>query len=133
MGVKRYKSCLVKALDQYFLVRCAKCKGKGIQPGWNEKSCTACEGAGEQRLDVPGKWNRDDVGLFKCGKCRGSGITPGRNEKTCTTCYGAGALVGLFPRVSCNTCDGSGVKPGWYVKPCDQCSGTGSLWTGEIL
>ena len=70
------------------LVACAKCGGKGADPGSGFEKCTTCDGQGEIR-----EQRRTFFGTFsqvkQCVKCHGSGEVP---KKPCAACKGAGRI-----------------------------------------
>ncbi len=69
---------------------CATCKGQGGDPSAGTKTCEACNGRGEVRVE-----RRTFFGNFarveKCEKCHGVGKTP---NKVCPTCKGHGRISG---------------------------------------
>jgi molecular chaperone DnaJ len=77
---------VVKTLRFRTFVQCAKCSGKGAEPGSGFDKCAACDGQGEVR-----EQRRTFFGSFSqvrmCTKCHGSGQIP---KKPCSTCKGAG-------------------------------------------
>ncbi|HVN26748.1 MAG TPA: molecular chaperone DnaJ [Candidatus Paceibacterota bacterium] len=67
-------------------VQCAKCSGKGAEPGSAFEQCSTCAGQGEireQRRTFFGSFSQVKV----CEKCHGSGEVP---KKPCSVCKGAG-------------------------------------------
>lgn len=79
---------LVKNIKLRTLVECAKCKGKGAEPGSGFEKCTTCDGRGEIREE-----KRSFFGSFSqvrtCSKCHGTGEIP---KKACNTCKGSGRV-----------------------------------------
>jgi len=69
-------------------VQCAKCSGKGAEPGSAFEKCSVCAGQGEVR-----EQRRTFFGSFSqvkaCGTCHGSGEVP---TKPCSTCKGVGRV-----------------------------------------
>lgn len=131
MKIERYTKIVIESQPDYYLVKCGKCDGGGIQPTKNRTSCSACDGVGKQKVEIPTSWDCD-VGLAKCNFCGASGIQPTKNRTTCNVCEGVGALVKCFPRVSCGKCDGGGIKPTKNRTPCDVCKGAGSVWIDNV-
>jgi molecular chaperone DnaJ len=81
---------LTKNLKLRTLVECAKCKGKGAEPGSSFEKCATCDGRGEIR-----EQKRTFFGSFSqvrtCSKCHGTGEIP---KKACSVCKGAGRVEG---------------------------------------
>ncbi len=79
---------VAKTLRIRTLAQCAKCAGKGAEPGSGFEKCSTCDGQGEIR-----EQKRTFFGSFSqvktCTKCHGSGEIP---KKPCTTCKGAGRI-----------------------------------------
>ncbi len=70
------------------LVQCAKCGGKGAEPGSALEQCSTCGGQGEireQRHTFFGNVSQ----VKTCVKCHGMGEIP---KKPCTACKGAGRV-----------------------------------------
>jgi molecular chaperone DnaJ len=70
------------------LVQCAKCSGKGAEPGSTLEKCATCDGQGEireQRHTFFGNISQ----VKTCAKCHGSGEIP---KKPCAMCRGAGRV-----------------------------------------
>lgn len=79
---------VVKTLRYRTFVRCAKCEGKGAEPGSGFEKCAVCDGHGqvrEQRRTFFGSFSQ----VRACEKCHGSGEVP---KKPCSTCKGAGRI-----------------------------------------
>jgi molecular chaperone DnaJ len=77
---------IVKTLKIRTFVTCAKCSGKGAEPGSGFEKCSTCDGQGEireQRKTFFGSFSQVKV----CTKCHGSGEVP---KKPCAVCKGAG-------------------------------------------
>lgn len=75
-----------KTLRLRTFVQCAKCSGKGAEPGSTFDKCATCDGQGEireQRRTFFGSFSQVKV----CSKCFGSGQIP---KKPCSVCRGAG-------------------------------------------
>lgn len=78
----------VKTLRFRTFVQCAKCGGKGAEPGSGFEKCAVCDGQGqvrEQRRTFFGSFSQ----VRTCAKCHGTGQVP---KKPCTTCKGAGRI-----------------------------------------
>jgi len=77
---------IAKKIKIRTLVQCAKCSGKGAEPGSGFDKCSVCDGQGEIR-----EQRRTFFGSFSqvktCAKCHGSGEIP---KKPCSVCKGAG-------------------------------------------
>jgi len=71
-------------------VVCARCEGKGAEPGTKIKECFSCRGTGQVQ-----KVKRTFLGAFTqwttCPECQGEGQKP---EKPCNVCKGEGRLRG---------------------------------------
>ena len=67
---------------------CETCHGSGAKPGTQPKSCTQCNGTGQQKTS-----RRTAFGMFTqvttCNKCKGKGTII---EDYCPTCRGAGRV-----------------------------------------
>jgi len=69
-------------------VKCAKCDGKGAEPGTGFEKCATCDGQGqvrEQRRTFFGNFSQ----VKTCAKCHGTGEVP---KKPCSVCKGAGRV-----------------------------------------
>jgi molecular chaperone DnaJ len=78
----------VKAVRLKTLVQCAKCAGKGAEPGSSFEKCATCDGQGqirEQRRTFFGSFSQ----VKTCSKCHGAGEIP---KKPCLVCHGAGRV-----------------------------------------
>ncbi len=78
----------VKTVRLKTFVHCAKCAGKGAEPGSGFEKCSTCDGQGEireQRRTFFGSFSQVKI----CTKCHGTGEVP---KKPCTTCKGAGRI-----------------------------------------
>jgi molecular chaperone DnaJ len=78
----------VKSVRLKTFVHCAKCDGKGAEPGSGFEKCSTCDGQGqirEQRRTFFGSFSQ----VKTCAKCHGSGEVP---KKPCSTCKGAGRV-----------------------------------------
>lgn len=73
-------------LDKYDV--CEHCTGSGAEPGSGAKTCPACHGSGQVRVE-----RQTMFGVFAqtgvCERCEGTGKVP---EKPCTKCKGAGRI-----------------------------------------
>jgi molecular chaperone DnaJ len=78
----------VKTIRLKTFIQCAKCTGKGAEPGSGFEKCSTCDGRGEIR-----EQRRTFFGTFSqvkaCTKCHGSGEVP---KKPCAVCRGAGRV-----------------------------------------
>ncbi len=80
---------VVRTLRYRTLTQCAKCGGKGAEPGSGFEKCAVCDGHGqvrEQRRTFFGSFSQ----VRACTKCHGSGEIP---KKPCAVCKGAGRIV----------------------------------------
>jgi molecular chaperone DnaJ len=78
----------VKTVRLKTFVRCAKCDGKGAEPGSGFEKCSVCDGQGqvrEQRRTFFGSFSQ----VKACEKCHGSGEVP---KKPCSVCRGVGRV-----------------------------------------
>lgn len=78
----------IKTVRLKTFVQCAKCDGKGAEPGSSFDKCSTCDGQGqvrEQRRTFFGSFSQ----VKMCAKCHGTGEVP---KKPCTTCKGAGRV-----------------------------------------
>ncbi|HUC31731.1 MAG TPA: molecular chaperone DnaJ [Candidatus Paceibacterota bacterium] len=78
----------IKTVRLKTFVHCAKCGGKGAEPGSSFEKCATCDGQGqirEQRRTFFGSFSQ----VKTCTKCHGSGEVP---KKPCSTCKGAGRV-----------------------------------------
>ncbi len=79
---------VTKTLRLRTFIQCAKCSGKGAEPGSTFEKCSTCDGQGEIR-----EQRRTFFGSFSqvklCTKCHGSGQIP---KKPCAVCRGAGRI-----------------------------------------
>jgi molecular chaperone DnaJ len=78
----------VKTVRLKTFVHCAKCGGKGAEPGSGFEKCSTCDGQGqvrEQRRTFFGSFSQ----VKTCVKCHGAGEVP---KKPCSACHGAGRV-----------------------------------------
>jgi len=78
----------VKTVRLKTFVHCAKCGGKGAEPGSGFEKCSTCDGQGqvrEQRHTFFGSFSQ----VKTCAKCHGAGEIP---KKPCSACRGAGRV-----------------------------------------
>jgi molecular chaperone DnaJ len=78
----------IKTVRLKTFVHCAKCGGKGAEPGSGFEKCSTCDGQGqvrEQRRTFFGSFSQ----VKTCAKCHGSGEVP---KKPCSVCKGAGRV-----------------------------------------
>ena len=71
-------------------ISCARCSGKGAEPGSKIKECFSCRGSGkvqEVRKTILGSYTR----IVVCPECRGEGNVA---EKACNVCKGEGRIKG---------------------------------------
>ena len=128
--IEKYTTVVIQDLEMGWIVKCAKCNGTGIEPGYNEKNCTSCGGIGKRKLLLPKDADLSlNWGPVFCGHCQGTGIEPGYNERSCICCGGRGVQVGAFPRVKCGKCNGRGIESGYNEKVCTGkgCNGRGTV------
>lgn len=79
---------IMKTVRLKTLVACAKCDGKGAEPGSGFEKCSTCDGQGqvrEQRRTFFGSFSQ----VKACTKCHGTGEVP---KKPCSACKGAGRV-----------------------------------------
>ncbi|HUC01648.1 MAG TPA: molecular chaperone DnaJ [Candidatus Paceibacterota bacterium] len=79
---------IMKTVRLKTLVKCAKCDGKGAEPGSGFEKCSTCDGQGqirEQRRTFFGSFSQ----VKTCAKCHGTGEVP---QKPCSVCKGAGRV-----------------------------------------
>jgi molecular chaperone DnaJ len=79
----------VKTVRLKTFVQCAKCGGKGAEPGSGFEKCSTCDGQGqvrEQRRTMFGNFSQ----VKACAKCHGTGEVP---KKPCGACRGAGRVM----------------------------------------
>jgi molecular chaperone DnaJ len=65
---------------------CDHCKGKTVEPGYEMKTCSTCDGAG-QTVRVMRTVLGNIQQAARCDACKGTGKIP---EKVCTVCRGSG-------------------------------------------
>jgi molecular chaperone DnaJ len=78
----------VKTVRLKTFVHCAKCGGKGAEPGSGFEKCSTCDGQGqvrEQRRTLFGNFSQ----VKTCAKCHGAGEVP---KKPCSVCKGVGRV-----------------------------------------
>jgi len=78
----------IKTVRLKTFVHCAKCGGKGAEPGSGFEKCSTCDGQGqvrEQRRTFFGSFSQ----VKTCAKCHGAGEVP---KKPCSVCKGAGRV-----------------------------------------
>ena len=109
---KNRKSNYVESLHKYMkgetnmaLIKCAFCKGTGIDP-FDLLSklaiCQVCSGKGEVEVKEP---------KIKCVYCKGTGVYPHNGRVTCTVCNGKGSVTVKSKTEKCSDCKGTGVAP----------------------
>jgi molecular chaperone DnaJ len=67
---------------------CARCEGKGAEPGTDLEVCSDCSGSGEIRRAQQSVFGQF-VNVSACGRCRGEGRVV---TNPCSECRGAGRL-----------------------------------------
>lgn len=85
-------------------IRCAFCKGKGLDPfGIPSRMslCQVCLGTGKVWVEPP---------TITCAFCGGSGVYLDK-RLTCTVCGGKGVVTSLKDAKACPDCLGSGMSP----------------------
>ena len=99
-------------------IRCAFCKGKGIDP-FNLLSelatCQVCGGTGKVEVVEP---------AIKCVFCKATGVYPCNARVTCTVCNGKGMVTVKSATKDCPTCKGTGSSIDSGL-PCLECCGKG--------
>lgn len=65
---------------------CPHCKGSTVEPGYDNKICETCKGAGQQTRVMNTMFGAIQQQVV-CETCRGRGKVP---EKVCTVCHGKG-------------------------------------------
>lgn len=65
---------------------CEHCKGTTVEPGYDQKTCPTCHGAGQQTRVMNTMFGAIQQQVV-CETCRGRGKVP---EKVCTVCHGKG-------------------------------------------
>jgi len=102
------------------LIKCAFCKGKGIDP-FNLLSelatCQVCGGRGKVEVKEP---------AIKCAFCKGTGVYPHNGRVTCTVCNGKGSVTVKGDEKSCPQCKGTGQAIDSGL-PCIKCEGKGII------
>lgn len=100
-------------------VRCAFCKGRGLDPFEilsALSACPVCLARGEVNVPEP---------RVRCAYCRGSGVHP-HTRLTCTSCAGRGFQSVREPLMTCPRCAGSGREPTSELHlSCPDCGGAG--------
>ncbi len=133
--IEQFTSIVINEIELGWIVKCGHCNGTGVEPTYDTKTCTSCNGIGKRKLLLP---NDADLsfnwGPVFCGHCQGTGVEPTYDTKTCTCCDGIGAQVGAFPRVKCGKCGGSGIEPTYDTKTCKGkgCNGRGTVHIDHI-
>jgi molecular chaperone DnaJ len=67
---------------------CDHCKGSGAEPGYSQKTCPDCKGAGQQTRVMNSIFGQIQQAVT-CPTCHGRGKIP---EKNCTVCGGKGTI-----------------------------------------
>ena len=99
-------------------IRCAFCKGKGIDP-FNLLSelatCQVCGGTGRVEVVEP---------AIKCVFCKATGVYPQGARVTCTVCDGKGMVTVKGATEKCPKCKGTATEIDSGL-PCIECGGKG--------
>jgi len=100
-------------------VKCAFCKGKGLDPFELLSSlskCAVCGGKGKVKVEMP---------YIDCAFCDGTGVYP-HTRLNCTVCMGKGVVTFREPRRTCPECKGTGQA---HLRnfPCLRCEGKGVI------
>jgi len=100
-------------------IKCAFCKGKGIDPFdllSSISTCSVCGGKGKVNVEEP---------YVKCAFCHGTGIYP-HTRLNCTICMGKGVVTFRGTRTICPECKGTGQEHSTSL-PCLRCGGIGVI------
>ena len=100
-------------------IKCAFCKGKGVDPFEllsPISTCAICGGKGKVNVEEP---------YIECAFCHGTGVYP-HTRLNCTVCSGKGVVTFKEPKVTCPQCKGTGREP-WGGLPCLRCGGIGVM------
>jgi DnaJ-class molecular chaperone len=100
-------------------IKCAFCKGKGIDPFKILSPisiCAICEGKGKVKVEEP---------YIKCAFCHGTGVYP-HTKLSCNICKGKGVVTFREPGITCPECKGKGQKFSTSY-PCLRCGGKGVI------
>lgn len=65
---------------------CAHCHGSTVEPGYSMKTCSTCQGAGQQTRVMNTIFGQIQQAVT-CETCKGAGKVP---EKVCSVCHGKG-------------------------------------------
>jgi DnaJ-class molecular chaperone len=106
-------------------IKCAFCKGKGIDPFdllSSISTCSVCGGKGKVNVEEP---------YIKCAFCHGTGVYP-HTRLNCTICSGKGVVTFKEPRMTCPLCKGTGREP-LSGFPCLRCGGIGVIRKEEEI
>ena len=100
-------------------IKCAFCKGKGVDPFdllSSLSTCSVCGGKGKINVEEP---------YVKCGFCHGTGIYP-HSRLNCTVCSGKGVVTFKERATICPECKGTGQEHLTNL-PCLRCGGIGVI------
>jgi DnaJ-class molecular chaperone len=100
-------------------IKCAFCKGKGIDPFEllsSISTCSVCGGKGKVNVEEP---------YIRCAFCRRTGVYP-NSRLNCTVCSGKGVVTFRDPKMTCPDCKGSG-REHVTTLPCIRCGGIGVI------
>jgi DnaJ-class molecular chaperone len=106
-------------------IKCAFCKGKGIDPFDLLSSlsiCAVCKGKGKVYVEEP---------YIRCAFCRRTGVYP-NTRLNCTVCAGKGVVTFREPKKTCPDCKGTGREHATSL-PCIRCGGVGVVKKEEEI
>jgi hypothetical protein len=128
--ISSFDSAIVGTDPEYWVVKCARCKGTGTKDRDNRApACTVCAGSGHVRIA-----RSDESQFTMCRFCRGDG-TRDRDGKDppCPVCEGVGGYAVGLPVVPCAACASTGSRDRDGVLPlCDGCNGKGVKSVHEV-
>ena len=100
-------------------IKCAFCKGKGIDPFEllsSISTCAVCGGKGKVNVEEP---------YTRCAFCHRTGVYP-NTRLSCTVCTGKGVVTFREPKKTCPDCKGTGREHTTNL-PCIKCGGIGVI------
>jgi DnaJ-class molecular chaperone len=106
-------------------IKCAFCKGKGIDPFdllSPLSTCSVCGGKGKVNVEEP---------YTRCAFCRRTGVYP-NTRLSCTVCMGKGVVTFREPKMTCPDCKGTG-REHVTTLPCIRCGGIGVVKKEERI
>ena len=74
---------MLKNIEKSGKIKCAFCRGTGIQPRSLSSKCLACRGKGEVNLEGP---------AIQCPSCKGTGRASNSSMLSCLHCKGVGVV-----------------------------------------